>query len=399
MTAETTTSLSNFLTDMLAPLQSTFSQRTVLADELKRNTKKQNFSGLQVRVPLLFARKQGTGGVAQTGTLNVARQLDDRAAYITMARVTHAIELSRDLLEAVKQKDFVYAGDALKMHMDQAAIAMSGVENEMLNGAGDALIAAVATAQTNSTTITVGTTANFYQLSAGRIVDILTRSSGATVSLARQITANSPSAGTITVDAVVTTPVTAGIYIEGTYGNAVQGIRQAVATTGTFQGIDLATNPQFQSVDGRGTTTAADLSMAIMDGAWRRVNAASGKSPDFYLGDPAAIDKFGQGLISQFRWQPKITRLATGWEGIDYRGVPLIPEFDAPAGSILGVNKSALTLYSYSGKGPEWDEETGSKFQRFSRSLPMEAWLVDFLQLGIHQPNAIVSIGALNQAV
>lgn len=383
---------------MLAPLQENFPKRTVLQDELKRDTRRSNFTGLQVRVPLLFAPKQGTGGVAQTGTLNVARQLDDRAAYITMARVTHSIELSEDLLRAVDNKDWAYAGSALKLHMDQAEVAMSRVENEMLNGSGNALLATVSSATTNSTTVFIGTTANFYQNYIGRIVDALIISSGATVSLSRTITASSEGAGTVTLDAAITATTGSGLFIEGTYGNAVQGIRQAMTTAGTFEGIDLSTTPQFQSIDGRGTTTAADLSMPIMDGAYRRAAAANGKTPDFWLGDPASIDKFGQGLVSQFRWQPKITRLNTGWEGIDYRGTPLIPEFDQPAGELVGVNKKSLTLYSYTQKGPDWDDRTGSKFQRFSRALPAEAWLVDFLQLGVHDPRGIVRVGALNRA-
>jgi hypothetical protein len=115
------------------------------------------------------------------------------------------------------------------------------------------------------------------------------------------------------------------------------------ATSGTFQGVNLATTPGFRVTDGRGgVVTAADLSIALMDGAYRRVMGASGKSPDFYIGDPAAIDKFSQSLLAQFRWDVKYTRLATGWEGVDYRGTPLIPEFDMSAGVVFGVNKSAL---------------------------------------------------------
>lgn len=397
MAAETITSLSNFLEDFIAPLQEGFSKRTVLHDELKRNKKRQNFSGLQVRVPLLLVLKQGTGGIAETGTLNPARQLDDKAAFIKMARVTHPIELSEDLMMAVDQRDFVYAGDALKLHMDQAEIAMSRTENEMLNGTGDALLAAV-TVGGATAVVTVGTSANFYQLYPGRILDVLVRATGATVSLARTIVSNDPVAGTVTLDAAVTTTTAHGLYIEGTYGNAVQGLRQPFATSGIFQGVDLATVPQFRGTEGRATgAPAADLSMAIMNGAYRRVMEASGKTPDFWIGDPAALDKFGESLIAQFRWQPKLIRLETGWEGIDYKGTPLIPDLDAPAGEVLGVNKSAITLYGYK-NGPDWDERTGSKFQRFSRSLPSEAWLVDWLQLGIHQPNANVRIASLNRS-
>lgn len=385
------------MNDMIAPLQETFSKRTVLHDELKRNTRRSNFVGRQVRIPLILNVKQGTGNFAETGTLNVARQINDNVSYVTMARIGHPVEISLDLMKAVDARDWAYAGDALKLEMDQAEIAMSRVENEEFWGNGDALIAAVATAQTNSTTITVGTSANFYQLYPGRVVDLLTRSNGATVSLGREITAQDPTAGTITVDAAVTTPTTAGIYIEGSYGNAIQGIRQPFATSGTFQSVNLATVTQFRGVDGRGTTAAADLSMAIMDGASRRLQSASGTTVDFWVGDPAAIDKFGQGLISQFRWQPKITRLQTGWEGIDYRGAPLIPDFDAPVGELYGISKKAITLYGYE-QGPNWDETTGSKFMRFTRSAPVEAWLIDFVQLGFHKPNALVRVANLNQA-
>ncbi len=395
MTAETTTSLTNFLNDLLTPVVSTFPQRTVLQDELKRNTKRSNFSGMQVRVRYLSAPKQGTGAQAQTGTLNIARQLDDKAAYIQMARVSHPIEVSRDVMLAIDNRDFSSAGDALKLEMDQAAKALSRVENEMLNGSGDANLATVSSATTNSTTVVVGTTANFYQLYPGRIVDILIASGGTTVSLARTITGQTTS--TITVDAAVTATTGSAVFIEGSYGNAVQGIRQPFAVTGTFQGVNLANESAFRAVNGRGTTAAASLSMAIMDGAYRRVMQASSSAPDFWIGDPASIDLFGQGLVSQFRWMPKISRLATGWEGVDYRGTPLIPEFDAQPGEIIGINKSALTIYGY-GQGPEWDDTTGSRFQRFSRSHPVEAWLVDFLQLGYHQPNAVVFVQNLTQA-
>jgi hypothetical protein len=300
-------------------------------------------------------------------------------------------------MKAVEARDWAAAGDALKLHMDQAEIAMTKTENEEFWGAGDALVAAITGANTGAV-VPVGTSANFYQLYPGRVGDVLVRSNGATVSLGREIVSNDPVAGTITLDTTVVTSNLHGFYIEGSYGNAIQGIRQPFATSGTFQGVNLANVPQFRGVEGRGASpAAADLSMAVLDGAGRRLSEASGVQPDFWVGDPAAIDKFGQSLVAQFRWQPKITRLQTGWEGIDYRGRPLIPDSDAPAGELYGINKSALTMYGYE-QGPNWDESTGTKFQRFTRSAPVEAWLLDFVQLGFHKPNALVRVPVLNRA-
>ncbi len=398
MTAETLTSLSNFMNDMIGPLQETFPKRTVLSDELRRNTRRTNFIGRQVRVPLILNTKQGTGGFSETGGPNAARQLNDSAAFITMARLGHAIEISLDLMKAVDGRDWAAAGDALKLHMDQAEIAMSRVQNEMVWGSGDALIAAITVGTGPSTTVTVGTSANFYQLYPGRVVDLLVRSSGATLALGVEIVSNDPVAGTVTLGTSVTTLTTHGIYIEGSYANAIQGLRQPFAVTGTFQGVNLANVVQFRGIEGRGASpAAADLSMPILDGGTRRLIEASGGKVDFYVGDPAVIDKYGHGLVSQFRWEPKITRLQTGWEGIDYRGVPLIPDPDAPFGEVFGINKKALTFYGYE-QGPNWDETTGTKFQRFTRTAPVEAWLLDFVQLGFHKPNALVRLPVLNRA-
>jgi hypothetical protein len=402
--AEQISTLTNFLTDMLGPFTEAFSKRTVMLDELGRNTNRRNFNGLQVRVPIMYNPKQGTGGFAETGGPNAARQVDDNAAFIAMSRVGHAVLLSIDLIRAGRGGNFAAGGDALKLEMDSASTALSRVENEMLCGRGDALIAAVTGAGAATTTVTVGTAANFYQLYPNRVLNVQNRTTGAANAVPTvTIVSQNPAAGTIVVDIALTTATTEGLYIEGTFSTAavsfaIQGIQQGDATSGTFQGVNLATTPGFRVTDGRGgVVTAADLSIALMDGAYRRVMGASGKSPDFYIGDPAAIDKFSQSLLAQFRWDVKYTRLATGWEGVDYRGTPLIPEFDMSAGVVFGVNKSAISFYGF-GNGPEWDDQTGNRFQRFGRTVPVEAWLIDYVQLGVHQPNALVTVKNLNQA-
>lgn len=224
MTADTLTSLSNFMNDMIAPLQEAFSKRTVILDEVKRNTSRSNFVGRQVRVPILAAPKQGTGAHAETGGPNTARQLVPKAAFITMARVDHPIEVSLDLINAAKGNQWVVAGNALKLEMDQAETALARVENELLWGDGTGLIAAVTAAGTTTTTVTVGTSANFYKLYAGRVGDVLNRSTGATVSLGRTITSTNPSAGTITLDTAISTATTDGFYLEGSFGTTPQGL-------------------------------------------------------------------------------------------------------------------------------------------------------------------------------
>lgn len=401
MADETTSTLANLLYDMREQLVENFSKRKKLITELERNTGRENFDGLQVRVPQLLTLKQGTHGLAETGTVLAAKTLDDAKALIPMARVAHAIGLSPDLIKSSEEGNFAKAGGALKLHMEQAEVALPCVENEMVNGDGLGILD-VASASTNTTAITVAAAdANWYQLYPGRVVDIVTVATGVAIAngSSRTILSVNKTTGVVTLDAgggaVNVTSGTHGIGIEGTSGNAIQGVGQA-AGAGLFEGIDGATVVQWRGVDGRaGDTTAADLSIPILDGMEREV-IPSGKEIDFYLADRAVHDKYGQTILTVSRWGGAEGELETGWKGIKYRDKVVVPEDDAKAQRVLGICKKALTLYAYD-NGPDWDDFDGM-FKRFSRTLPVEAWLVDYVQLGVHQRNCFVYADNLNRA-
>lgn len=405
MADELTSTLSNWLYDMKGPFTENFSKRKRLLTEFERNSGRHNFDGLQVRVPLLLTLAQGTGGLAENGTVNAAQTLDDSKALIPMARVAHAISLSPDLIKSAENGEFAKAGGALKLRMQQAEVAMPRVENEMLNSGGAGIAAGVlvaASASTNTTAITIAAASNWYQIYPGRILDIVTVSTGVPITngSARTVLSVNKSTGVVTLDAgggsVNVTSGTHGIGIQGCSGNAIQGIGAATAVSGTFESIDKAAVPQWQGVDGRvGDTSAADLSIAILDGM-ERESIPSGKEIDFYFGDRAVVDKFGQTLLTQSRWGGAEGELATGWKGIKYRDKIVVPEDDAKPARVVGVSKEAVSLYAYD-KGPDWDDFTGM-FQRFSRTLPVEAWLVDYVQAGYHQCNSLVFADNLNRA-
>jgi hypothetical protein len=288
--------------------------------------------------------------------------------------------------------------------MSRAEEVFKRVINEQMCGGGSAagsgaLLAACTATNNNSTTVTVATTANFYQLYPGRVVDVLTRSTGTPVTsgAGRSITAYSQSGGTITVDVALTTTSSEGVYIQGSYGNSLQGLGSAVATSGTFQNLSKTSNFAWQGTD---VTPAAltDPSISILDKAERQVAAQSGRSPSFYLSDPAVVDKFSQGLTVQARWAGEEGQLASGWTGVRYRDKLLIPEFDMPSQTIYGVQTDDMALYTLM-DGPDWDDITGSIFQRFStRNLVVECWLYWMLQLGFQNCNSTVKIGNMNQA-
>lgn len=397
---ELTSTYSDLLLEMKGPLVENYPKYSVLLSELERNTDRKNFNGITVRVPIIRNVKQGTGPVSQSGTLNVARNIRTTHANIDVATITHAVNISKRL-KSVSADAVTSWGQAMKLEMQLAEEAMPRTMNEFLNGDGTGLLATINDTASSTSHTVAG--ANFYQLYPGRVVDVLVRSTGATVTLGNEISSVTDSgggAGTVVFGTTFTGATTQGIYIEGsqpqTAGYQPTGLGAATATSGTFEGVTIGAD--WQAVDGRnGDTSAQDLSISIADGCIRRRGRNGKPNDSFWLGDPAVIDKFGQTLLTQSRWDGSMSQLETGWEGIKYRGQLFIPEYDCKANRVISVPKDDVTFYATQ-NGPDWDDEDGSVFKRFSRSLPVEAWLVDEVQLGFHRLNRVVYADNLNQA-
>lgn len=420
MADETTSTWAELMREAKGPLQEALKYKTVLLSEVKRDKNARRWHGKQVTIPIFTSPQQGAGGISQTGTVNDAITVDVEQASITSGIVAIPVAFSTQVLKQSQGDENVWA-EVLPTKMQRAEDAFGRVINEMMTGfgvtadGGTALLAAVAANVSASggasQTINVGTSANLYQLYVGRVVDVRVRSTGALVSgstMPVKITAVNRTTGVITVvnidgsaTSFATASATDGVYIQGTYRsgelNALQGLGQAAARTGTFEGINKANVEAWQGIDAS-PAAATDPSIAIFDKSEREVMARAGKLPDFYLADPAVIDKYTQGLTVQARWAGEEGQLESGWTGVRYRNKLLVPDYDMKVSTAIGVPLEDMAIYTLD-DGPDWDEMTGSMFQRFgTRSLPVEAWLVWMLQFGFHACNGIVEIGNLNRA-
>lgn len=392
MADETLATVTNLLRQQKGPLVEALRWSTVLMSEIEREQGAQFFDGELVKIPIMLAPQQGGGMTTESGALNSSKILkhnkvtvDTGIAHITVSWTTKATA-------AAKGGDNSWI-DLIPKKMQMAESGMRRILNEQMCGRGDALIAAF-TAGATSATQTVGTAANFYQLYAGRIVDLLNRSDGATVSLQREIIDVDPVAGTITFDSSVTATSSHGIYIEGSYGNAIAGVLAASATTGTFQTLAKGTVRAWRGL--RIDCAGAPVAQSFMDKAERDLGSFSGKTPDFYVGDPAVIDKYGQGITVQAQWAGDNGKLETGWTGILFRNKVLVREYDMAPKTLLGLVKEDMRVYTRD-NGPDWDETDGM-FKRFSRALPYESWLVWQMQLGFEACNGLVELYNAAQA-
>src|SRR3990167_8486706 len=216
------TDWTDLLRESKGPLIEGLRYKPVFLGETRRDKNPRRWNGKQVTIPIITAPQQGTSMISEAGVLTDPQVLD---------------------IQQAKADDPSWA-QVVPTKMRMAEDVLGRTINEQALGAGTALLAAVngSTAASGAATqgIDVGTTANFYQLYVGLYVSVFVTASGLATAAGSdevKISAYSESAGTITVNGSFATTTADGVYIHKSYGNALQGVGQAVATTGTFEGI------------------------------------------------------------------------------------------------------------------------------------------------------------------
>ena len=376
------------------------------------------FSGEQVRHTVILAGLPGAGNPTETGTWNVPHTLSSVKVLIKLVRFLVPFSVTVD----VERDSFDNSNaTAVATLVAQARSALARLENLEYLGDGTGKVSDITGGTSPGLTITVGTTANFDVLLPGTVWDILTKSTAVatTGGKRRKIASVSESAGTVTFDTAqqasdgdsgnITFSTNEGIYVPGSGSTpaaagtiAAQGLEQAAAVTGTFEGVDKAAIQQWQGTDGRGgDTTTALLTDTMMDAAVRRGRRAGLGVWDFGIGDPAVIDGYKQSKYSLVRYEPNVSTLKSGFSGIVYDGAdrpfPLIKEPAHKKGAIKLIDIESFQLYGDQ-PGPSFLEDDGSMFRRFSRALPKEAELLDRTQLGVTKCNTIVFLNNLQGA-
>src|SRR5215831_15456284 len=410
-------------------------QRVDNASSVRRITRemdgnRETFSGKYVKHVIVTAGLPGGGQVQETSTWNQPHALPVSEAHINLVRTLVPFSVTVDVERDSMVESMARAVEQL---INEARSACARLENRQMLGDGTGLMAQVTDAATSLTTTVIGPQggtqpANFDELLVGTVWDVLTRSSGADPGqgLRRKIASVNEATGVITWltaqqagdggSGNIVHAATEGIYIPGSWSNgtagtatapgalAAQGLVQAAATTGTFETIDKAAagNSWWWGTDGRGgDTSSLALSVQMLDGAVRRGRRSGLGSWDFAIGDPAVIDLYKQSLYASVRYDAQVTTLKSGFSGIVYDGADapfaLVKEPMHPKQGLKLIDKASFQIYG-DAPGPQFLQDDGSTFRRFTRTLAKEADFLDRWQLGVGRCNTIVYLNNLNQA-
>ncbi len=412
----TLANIDDMLYNFRIPMQLNFGKRHVLRSELKRVAPDELFSGGdEARIPIILNSLQGGGNPGESGTVNVPHNFNMTKATFTLEDVFQPIGIT---LRAEENSQANSSAPALRVLVEECENALAEITNDQFNAAG-ALLASVS-ANTTSPSLTVYTDAaltNYERLYPGRVVDILTRSSGANPGngLRRKIASVDRTTGIITFltaqqasdgdSGNITFANTAGIYLPGTYGRALQSLEDIASSTNTFQGLDRSLVPGWQALDGRnGDTAVKMLTDTILDAAVEAGGRYGTPEWEFGLAQPRVINGYKQSKYAQTRVNPQVKQLSGGFSGIEYvhasGTIVLVAEYRATRKRLVLVPKGDLAIYHGPAhpNGPEWVADTGSKWQRFGRTPTKEAWWREVIQLAAKRSNRVVYLANLDEA-
>ena len=380
------------------------------------NAGRDAFSGQQIRIPIQVAEVPGAAGVGRAGIWPVTAPFDTAKATLKLCELVAPIGV--DIATERDSKNLQYSALEYVEALTQSAYrGLARIENDMLHGTGDGLLAQVTGGTSPGLTVNVlgadgVAAANFDQLTPGRVVNVLTRSTGADAGQGtrRKIASVSRSAGTVTFSTTqvasdggsgnITFSASSGIYIDsswdggatpGSLGKAVQGLGQCATSAGTaFEGIDPANVPNWGAVLTAGGS--ATLSDSMFEDNVYQLAGQGIDAPDFAIAHPKVVDPYKDTKTQFLMIHPETRVVPSGFSGIVIqvanKDFPLLKDLSAPHGQVRVVHKSAARLYGDS-VGPAFIQDDGGMWRFFTRQSYKEAVILDRVQLAVRAPNHI----------
>lgn len=379
MSATLTTLDSILKNQYLGPLREQVNYDVVLLDLLDKD--QDSVVGKNFTIPLHIGGNEGFASVAEGGALPAAGNQQYKEVIVPQRYIYSTIEITGPTIKASKSDAgaFIRAVDS---EMKGAAKDFKRQLNRMFWNDGSGILSVCGTT-TASTTVTVAST---KYIRVGMTVDILTSATGAAVTNGTAVKVLTvPTSTTFTVALAVTTAATEAVYISGSRNIEVMGLQGICSTSKVLQGLDPATYSWWSaSVLANGGTPRA-----ITEGLMQTAIDTTETNSDGTV--KAILTSFGvrrayQALLTTNRRYEATLDLNGGKKALDYNGLPLIADKDAPTGKIFFLDTDYLKVYQLS--DIDWMQEDGAILSRVPGKDSYGATLYRYLELGCSSRNA-----------
>lgn len=351
---------------------------------------KEKWNGLQVNRPVKVRRNPGIGATSDGGALPVIGKQTTTQAAITAKYNYLRFGVTGPMIKA-SQGDKGSFVSIMEYEMSEGLNDLKNDVNRQVQWDGTSDLAVVSANAVASNSITVtgreSTEDGNKFLDVGMVIDIY---SGTTkVASGIEITdVSGTTTATLTLATAVTVSANDIVVRQSSFGQEMSGILYTLdGGTSTIYGIDRSTYPAFQSnvVNALGGQVTLDL----MKQTWNQGKVRGGAKYDHVSSDYDFERFYEKLLIADKRYVGKVkgdgTFASKDQNYLEYGGIPIVPDKDAPA----GVNfLDSKTWKKYVLCELEWADETGSYMIAQTGADQFEVRLRLFADLFCEKPSA-----------
>lgn len=383
----------------LPPVQRQLNDENLLLPRIEARSQEIAF-GRQAIVPLSVGRSGGVGARGEWEQLPApGNQVFNKAVYdIKYLYGVFGVSGPSEFKTRSETGAFL---KALQAEIDGLRMDLQRDLTRMVYGTGDGVIATCGTTTAASVVVLASREPiDKGQLYVGRVVDIGTLAAPTTVAAARTITAVNPATPSITISgAVVTTSASHFVFNQGNnvanVTREISGLKQIVpsAAANTFGGIDASTNTYWDNIR---VNMGGALDRDKMLQALNQVTIAGGNPNNVMMITTFGVQRaYFNSFSTNVRYNdPK--RLSGGFTALDFNGIDLVADRDAPWGTMYVLDLNALKVYSTG----DWDflNRDGHTLKWIDNYDAWKGVLARYMNLGATRRNTLAVIFGITDA-
>lgn len=365
MATQTLSNADAILKDLyVGPVVEQLNNKTYMLDQIERDSEHIDLYGRRAIIPLHTNRNRGRGSRAETGTLPSAGRQAYQDAIVHIKGHFSAIEVTDQAIKASQSNEGAFI-NILDAESKGCAEDLRKDINRQVFGEGTGILAGVSETAEGTKEIPVTSVQYIY---VGDTVDILKKADG-TVGEGvenREVTKRvGGSTKKITISGANATKVTTsyGVYLTGSYGNEMDGLRNIIAKNRTLHEINSETagnefwNGRTQEVG----TSASALAVAgetSFEKLADEVGLSGNADVEVFLTTRGIRRRLADTYQSQKRFNDaQAVNVHGGYSAIMVNEIPVIADDDAPRTFAFGLNKESFRWFQLS--TPGWMEQGG----------------------------------------
>jgi hypothetical protein len=387
----TMTAMDAVLKEVYGPRTETQLQQEITAAKRLERTSDgvvETVGGKYVDFPIKVSRNSGIGNRKENEALPAAGSQGYSEVHVPLTYCYARVRITGQLIE-LADKNY----QAFSSQLDEE---MEGVKDDaakdyarQIYGNGTGLMASVTADGANTVTVD-----NIQYLEIGQNIDIRTRSTGAAVAAARNITNINEATKVVTYDgADVAATANEGIYRTDNFASGLSrelsGFELIFSDTLVLHGLDPAVQPKWKSTvktNPAGAGTLRPLSEGLMIETADAARTKGGKTTVIFTG--LGVRRAYFNLLVQQRRYTDTKEFAGGFTGLAFNygtEVPVVEDLDCRPNKMYFVDEKAMKIYR--NREWHWGDTDGTVLKWVGGYDAWEGFMKQYSELGTTRRN------------